>query len=476
VRKYGVMPFLRLLVAVLVVHTSIKSFEKSIIDVQAVKEIYKEFIHPIDSHHSKSPYSSSYCPSSIVDQLTQTLLEQSINDNNPITAFLRATDKKNNNCYQTIVMEKVLEQQPAALSIFAEYFLQKQSWFGFDEQQFIQDWKDSLQRKKEFTQTCAHLSTKGLRKPLEFFTKHYQPQLIKAGLKERELNDQGYTVFYHGQQSFFGFYQDFCRKLLLECFNQGVVTYKLPDDFFFVRIPSSLKDLMNNDLSEAMQQKEFQKRNNIMNGHHDYNNCLSVNGSLFGSTGTGTSSTWKFVVDNSNCGRYSGPDLGMQIFAALGYQFLFKNFELSIKKLLKEYTQFFNVGRLLQIAVPAYLVDECAFISSGSASKTSVDCGQEGGVISKISEQMSYCKKRDRLAYGYGSSENHYCVVMTEDMALNPRSGIKYFSYDGKPKEEITFHLLGADYRTVTYSEHCAKVDQLVCDIVQHLKNQENSR
>ena len=475
-RKYGFMPFLRLLVAVLVVHTSIKSFERSIVDVQVVRNIYQEFINPPASSYSTSYYSSSYSSyGSTVDQLTQKLLQQSLNDNNPITAFLRATDTyaKNDSYYQTRVMEKVLAQQPAALSIVAEYFLQKQSWFGFDEQQFMQDWKDSLQTKKEFTQTCAHLSTQGLNKPLEFFTKHYQPQLIKAALKERKLNDQGYTVFYHGQRNFFGFYQDFCKKLLLECFKQGVVTYKLPDDFLFVRIPSSLKDLINNGLSATMQQKEIEKRNNIMSGHCDYDSCLSVNGFLFGSTGSGTCSTWNFVVTNSNCLSYYGPDLGMQIFESLGYQTLFKKFELSISNLLTEYTKFFAVGRLLQVALPAHLVDECTFISSGSAHKISVDCGQAGRAISKVSEQMHYCKKKDRAAYGGRYSENHYCVVMTEDMALNPRSGIKYFSYDGQPEQEITFRFLGAD-RTVTYSEHCAKVDQLVCDIVEHLKRQKN--
>jgi len=470
-KKYGVKSFLRLLVAVLVVHTSVKSSEQSIIDVKSVKEIFQQFINqPSASSYSQNYYASSYTSYGTVDQLTQKLLQQSLNDNNPITAFLRATDTYGrDDSYQTTVMEKVLEQQPAALSIFAEHFLQKKSLLGFCEQQFIQDWKEALQGKKEFTQTCAHLSTQGLRKPLEFFTKHYQPQLIKAALKERQLNDQGYTVFYHGQQNFFGFYQDFCKKLLLECFKQGVVTYKLPHDFFFVRIPSNLKDLMHNGLSAVMQQKEIAKRNNIMNDAiHDYNSCLSVNGFLFGSTGISSCSTWNFVVSNSNCFSYSCPDLGMEIFESLGCQASFSKFKLSISNLLKEYKEFFSVGRLLQVAVPADLVDKCTFISSGVAWKTSVYCGQSVGSISKVSEQMKYCKQKNFSAYGR-YCENHYCVVMTEDMALNPRSGIKYFSYDGKPAEEITYHFLGAD-RTVTYLEHCAKVDQLVCDIVQHLK------
>lgn len=460
-KKYGGMPFLRLLVAVLVVHTSIKSSEQSIVDMQAVKDIFQQLISPTSSY-------SSY--GKTVDQLTQKILQQSLNDNNPITAFLRATDQ-DGRCknHQTTVMEKVLEQQPEALSIFAEYFLQKKSLLGVCEQQFIQDWKEALQGKKSLTQTCAHLSTQGLNKPLEFFTKHYQPQLIKAALKERELNDQGYTVFYHGQQNFFGFYQDFCKKLLLECFKQGIVTYKLPKDFFFVRIPSSLKDLMHNGLSAAMQQKEIAKRNNIMNCViSDYDSCLSVNGFLFGSTGNCACSTWNFVVSNSNCLSYSGPDLGKQIFESLGYQASFSKFKLSISNLLKEYKEFFNVGRLLQVAVPAHLVDECTFISSGQAIKTSVYRGVAKSSISKVSEQMKYCKQKEPAAYGI-SYENHYCVVMTQDMALNPRSGIKYFSYDGNPAEEITYRFLGAD-RTVTYLEHCAKVDQLVCDIVQHLK------
>ena len=456
------MPFLRLLVALLVVHTSVKSSEQSIVDVQAVKDIFQQLISPTSSY-------SSY--GRTVDQLTQKILQQSLNDNNPITAFLRATDQ-DGRCknHQTTVMEKVLEQQPAALSIFAEYFLQKKSLLGVCEEQFIQDWKEALQGKKSLTQTCAHLSTQGLNKPLEFFTKHYQPQLIKAALKERELNDQGYTVFYHGQQNFFGFYQDFCKKLLLECFKQGIVTYKLPKDFFFVRIPSSLKDLMHNGLSAAMQQKETAKRNNIMNCViSDYNSCLSVNGFLFGSTGNCACSTWNFVVSNSNCLSYSGPNLGKQIFESLGYEASFSKFKLSISNLLKEYKEFFSVGRLLQVAVPAHLVDECTFISSGQAYKISVDCGRSVGSISKVSEQMKYCKEKNFSAYGR-YCENHYCVIMTEDMALNPRSGIKYFSYDGTPEQQIAFRFLGEE-RTVTYSEHCAKFDQLICDIVQHLKH-----
>ena len=438
-------------------HYGITSADLPIIDVNKVKGTLRSILYNVQS----------------IDQLTQQIVTQSLLQEDPVTAFLEQADLYGCN-YKKNVMSTLIKEDPVILCIFAEYFFKNRPYFSSYEQQFIQDWKESLQGQKSLTQTCAHLTTQGLKKPLDFFSDHYQPQLIKAALKERELNDQGYIVFYHGQQNFFGFYQDFCKKLLLECFKQGVVTYKLPDDFFFVRIPSSLKDLMNNGLSVTTEQEEIAKRQEVINSLNTslyYDTCLSVNGFLFGSTGTKTCSTWNFIVTNSNSRFYKGPDLGLQIFQNLGYINHFNQYQRVIKGLAREYTQFFKAGRLLQIAVPVQLVDECVFMATRGACKTSVFCSSSYRPIAKVSEQMSYCKKRDRVAYGYGSgkSENHYCVVMTEDMALNPRSGIKYFSYDGQPEQEITFRFLGEE-RTVTYLEHCTKVDELVCDIVQHLK------
>lgn len=408
-----------------------------------------------------------------VDQWTSSKITQIINGpvqtaQDPVTTFLQEADKANISEWEKQnIMQPLLKNSPELFYVTAYYMVQAMGNLNPDCQKFFLDWQEGLHSKQAPTQTTAHLSTAQLEKPFNFFTaKMYQPQLIKAAIKERELFEQGYYIFYHGQQNYFGFYQDFCKELLDQYYQQNIVHKKLPQDFLFIRIPKHLKELMNSGLSYDNHQTAKQTRKKNMSGSTNYDDCLSVNGFLFGSTNCFSCSTWDFVVTNSNCGGYYGPNLGEQIFEALGYQQLFNTFESRIKALCEEYEHFYQAGRLLQIAVPVHLVDECVFISSGGATKVSVSLssdhfGVNHHITDKVTEQIPYCLTKKQSPYCASFYESHFCVVMTEDMALNPNSGIKVFGYNSTPKPSVTLNNV-----TTNFADHCGRVKQLIDDIV----------
>lgn len=407
-------------------------------------------------------------------QLLKKIITKIVNAHDPVTEFLKQADsvKISEHTKQNII-EKVIQESPEAFCVYAQYMLQATNNWGDDEQSFITDWKNGLIGTKDLTQTCAHLSTPSLTKPFDFFKNGmYQPQLIRAAVKEQQLIDSGYFVFYHGQENYFGFYQDFWKDLLDECFQQRIVTYKLPNDFFFIRMPQHLKEIINSGLSTINCNAAISARKNIMQGITNYNLSLSVNGFLFGSTGIGSCSTWNFVISNSNC-SYCSIRLEKQIFESLECSSIAHTFKKTLRGLNREHSKFFKSGRLLQIAIPHVLVDDCVFISSGGAHKASVNPSGTILSINKVTQQMPYCKKRDTNAFGpqYGyHSEYHFGIAMTEDMALNPRSGIKVFGYNSVPALHVQSHYGGKNH-TVTYAEHKQKRAKLINDITAAMKN-----
>lgn len=326
---------------------------------------------------------------------------------------------------------------------------------------FLAELNTVLNNKTATTQTYSHLATVGLTKPIEFFQNNiYQPQLIQAAVKEIELCNNGYYVFYHAQESFFGFYQTISTQLIQKLYQEGLCTINLPDHFFFIWLPKHLHTLINNPLEDILQKAAQRKRMAIMHnqiGH--YHDCLSVNAFLFGNSDKLPCCTWNFIVNNTNRHGYNGPDLGNQLFEKLGYPLLFNQYKTELTHLRRLYCQFFTTGQLLQIAIPEQLVDQCAFISRRGARRTCIQ-PNDNHKIYRVTEQMNYCKNLVKRGYGY-DSELHHCLIMTEDILLNPLSGIKIFTYNQTPNQRDS----------ITYQEYCKQVDQLINKIANAIKN-----
>jgi len=401
-----------------------------------------------------------------------------------INFLLKADATPNADCYKSCLLEEIAKKHPETLCTIAQYYLEKNNNWNSSEQSFMQEWKKSFLTKNPLTQTIAHLATKYLAKPVDFFSpENYQPQLIQAALKERSLNDSGYYVFYHGQQNCFGFYQDFCADLLDECYRLGIINYELPKDFLFARIPKNLKDIMNGGLPVKQDLEEKKLRQEIMSGHANqfryHDQGMYTNGFLFGSTDTLGSCTWKYITTNSNwnASEKRAKEMGKKIFEWLGQAHIFTLYQQEITDLLDEYTQFINAGRLLQVAIPITLVDECVLISNSTITKVNVslpDPLMGTATTDKVSVLMPYCFKQYPEAFknqGW-DYEVHFCIVMTEDIMLNPCSGVKVFAYDSAPTEEITLD----NGKKLSYQEHLQKRAELIKNIVAAMKNnpQEN--
>ncbi|MCF7899887.1 hypothetical protein K9K77_00055 [Candidatus Babeliales bacterium] len=391
----------------------------------------------------------------------------------PLKTFLEESKMQINGTYERqSLLEKMTTKNNALFYIVAFYALKthRGEFLTDKEQFFFKAWEDSLNNKKTTVQTIAHLATENLEKPLEFFEENiYQPQLIDAVNQEQDYCNCGYTVFYHGQQSYFGFYQDFHTEILQECYLQGIFSVSLPQDFLFIRVPKKLRQIMNNryDKNEGAS-----VRTNIMNNSSDgsyYSDCLSVNGFLFGNTNNYSCSTWDFVVRNSNARYYSGNNMFQDFLEQLEVKTLYTHFKKRVLDLEDEYKCLYKAGRLVQIAVPSAQVDACAFMSFGCACRTSVSISRDSWLgsyyprsVNDVSVQMSYCLHKNTHAFNdnnYGS-EIHYCLVMTNDMVLNPLSGIKVKAYNSQPLSAATVNGVH-----VTYQEHMHKRKQLSLEI-----------
>jgi hypothetical protein len=410
----------------------------------------------------------------------------------PVNSFLLEECEKQFQKYCAGVSN--FKDKPGACCIFARYTLTKhrEGVLTYEEKKFFESWeKSAIGGHATKCQTIAHLSTKTLEKPLKFFDKRsYQPQLLKATLKEQELCSLGYTVFYHGQNNRFGFYQDFHKEILQEGYHQGIFSVLLPKDFFFIRNPKNLYTIMNCSY-DKIEGSNYRKKimsdtyswniNSLFSskGFKDYyNDCLFVNGFLFGGTNRFGCSTWEFVVSNSNEIGYYGPDLFQEFLDKLQLSALFNIFEEQVENIKNEHEMFYTRGRLLQIAVPKSKVDLCSFITPGGANRISMNLMPKllkplGYLLStsKVSQQMKYCLEKDVKGYNYpslqwGECEVHYCLTMTDDIMLNPSSGVKVFGYDSQMLDFISIR-----GKTITFKEHLEKRKKLVQDIIFEMKN-----
>ncbi len=354
----------------------------------------------------------------------------------------------------TEVLNDLAKKYPPVFYLSARYMFEWNNEMKKDSliAAFFTDIEESFNGKKPHTQSSAHLATAGIAKPIEFFKiQKYQPQLVRAYLKERELMEQGYTVFYHGQRSHFGFSQTMILKILKKAHEQRLVNYVISQDFLFIRVPKPLRQfMMFGCLTEQQKNEQKELREKVIADEccDYYINSISVNGFLFAHSDFNLSSSWLNVADNTNEFYFDPEIVFKEFFEAIiesetDAHNVFYALKQQIMELRQEHEALFSKGRLLQIAIPGVLVNDCVYTSQGGSDRIKVELPGLDTVYD-VKKIITYTlthptEKAYRVPAGnWGEGrEIHFCLAATADMVLNPWIGIKLFGYDPDidPKE-----------------------------------------
>lgn len=340
---------------------------------------------------------------------------------------------------------------------------------SFDNHTYFNEWKLIAHGKNKETQLTLHLQADSVAKPTQFFSPYcYKDYIIKAWEKEKKLGDSHY-FFYHGQQAFFGFIQEFTTELIEELFNAGYLKKTLPNDFFFIQNPNWINKIVNQSTSDTFLQAQKQEQLAMMQGRFFQqepkrkSNRLAANAFLFANSDRRGSCTWNFVVNNNNINYYN-PNIYIECFKKLSLKnSLYQNYKNEINKLKNEYNQFYTSGRLLQIAIPKTIIDECVYLASDGAYKDPVYT-KNGTKVETVSEFFKHFFNNDFTVLKVHSASGHlrpgiyeveFALPLTVDKILNPYNGVKVFGYNNNPLPQITTvnGFLGST-TTYTYQEH----------------------
>lgn len=310
--------------------------------------------------------------------------------------------------------------------------------------QLFDSWKNIAQKPSLVTPSLLHLQSKETYKPLSFFTdSNFLEYYMQAWFKEQELCDD-YYLFYHGQQGFLGFYQEFTTALIDALYQVQLLKHKLPDDFFFIQNPEMMNHVIDQSLPSWFLINQNQEQSDMMKGRSFAQepfrkiNRFAANAFMFANSDRLGSCTWSYVSSNSNV-RYVRLNIEHECFKKLSlassiYQYHYHE----IQQLYNEFTtQFARCGRLLQIAVPKKIIDKIAYLSSDAGYKDPVYT-KAGKQVKTVSEFFTHLKQGDQAVYKVhapstsyrpGIYEVEFTLPLTTAGVLNPYSGIKIFSY-----------------------------------------------
>jgi hypothetical protein len=312
------------------------------------------------------------------------------------------------------------------------------------------NWENIAQKPSLATPSLLHLQSKETYKPLSFFTNlNFLEYYMQAWFKEQELcND--YYLFYHGQQGFLGFYQEFTTALIEALHQVRLLKHKLPDDFFFIQNPEMMNHVIDQSLPSYFLINQNQEQSDMMNGRSFAKepsrkiNRFAANAFMFANSDRLGSCTWSYVLNNSNV-RYVQLSIEHECFTKLSLApTIYQHYCDEIQQLYNEFTtKFASSGRLLQIAVPKAIIDQVAYLSSDAGYKDPVYT-RAGEQVKTVSEFFMHLEQGDQAVYKVhapstsyrpGIYEVEFTLPLTTDKMLNPHSGIKVFSYTGLDKE-----------------------------------------
>ncbi|BDC34071.1 hypothetical protein Noda2021_00290 [Candidatus Dependentiae bacterium Noda2021] len=266
--------------------------------------------------------------------------------------------------------------------------------------------------------------------------------LYMAHQHEKELLNNNYYVFYHGQTS----------QLLLYEQLATLLTYDNQSDKNFLSLHVR---------QSQSAEKEKELREQIINPNNDQFNrrpyVLFLNASIFGNLKNQGSHSPYYLAKNFNQNPLS-INLS-KLFDDHGHFATWKKYADEINSLVKHSNELFKYGNFIQIAVPAGNVSKSLYLSHSGAPYQSAQI--ESDSIQKITSDSSeilkvYYKDPTKVKYAsrywdhkitnegialYRAQSDlfEFCAAMTYDEHgwLNPNSGVKMYVYSPGDQQKI---------------------------------------
>ncbi len=247
--------------------------------------------------------------------------------------------------------------------------------------------------------------------------------------KERELKNQGYCTFFHGQRWEYQLAEQWFRQLW-ELSKQKPI-----QDYIF---PHLKQEAIQADLDN-----EQKKREQILK-HGTYRKCLIcpetsaypkvlfTNCPLFGNSTSQGSSSAHYFADNQNAGsvQVSLKD----VFHLHGYSSYYEKYKSELEKLKREHKNVSEYGNMLLIAIPQDKLKDCVYLCEVDADKQSINIPNIGKtdnietIVDTLHTNPEKLEDSDQLIF---------CMPMTGDLTLNPYGGLKIFSFNAADKEKF---------------------------------------
>lgn len=325
-------------------------------------------------------------------------------------------------------------------------------------------WQEQYQQVTDKTQSEALLEIQDGRYDSEWVQEKIQEDnrlsdMIDAmHAAEYQDTQANRFTFIHGQQRQFGFYEDVYTAL-----KQAQDT-SLPKDYLFIRYPKQTSEPI--DLHAARAQRLKLMRGRQSNNGDRGPELFFMNAFITG--GTSGANTLEYFIRNSSV-YY--PNLSTEvIFANLNLAHIYNKHQQTLAELEAEYKELSPYGRMLQVAVPTELMDDVVYMSRAGGYKiksiTAVphDYNNQGMLNqlgNKIAGMISqpilpvYSSPRSLLEAVRGNPTPFKCItvqdvdpyyqddrvygihckpefvlVLTDDIALNPRCGIKIRAFE----------------------------------------------
>ncbi|HJZ24339.1 MAG TPA: hypothetical protein VJ201_07835, partial [Candidatus Babeliales bacterium] len=350
---------------------------------------------------------------------------------------------KNFHKIDSLVLEAIIENNEEALKIFTQLTLDSNKKVNESILKIIikhnREVAKMFQEKLslnilEDTQTGGHAKNKKV-EILSYLLskKKFIPFINQVIHHEKELNDEGKFVLYHGMSNDIDFLSQVYTKLWKTTHKE-----KLDDDFRFLRFSDSNGKVLDHLTKESGQepQSELELRKKILKEvaqkERDEVACwrmrlLFANAYLFGNLDIHGSCTIKYVIEN-----FSIND------PKISFRELFNCFNISEKTYnkykdrlenLRELNKKIGAGRLLQIGLTEEQLHACVYTAnSGGPARDikiqglgEVDSNKNGALILEVLKKVPEAieEKEDWI----------YCIVLTSDIMLNKNSGVKMRFY-----------------------------------------------
>ena len=273
---------------------------------------------------------------------------------------------------------------------------------------------------------------------------------------EVKFNNQNMTTFIHGQRSRNGFLEELYNAIAKKLNN------RIPDDYLYLRF-LDLDDIKKDGKYKLI---EFLKLKILMHGTslvHRQSEQFFMNAFIEGGTNKGNN-TLQYAYSSYNMQDMDGLTSEF-ILETLNISPVYTNFESELEVLQKEYIDLNNFGRILQIAVPNEIVNKIIYLSRAGGAKISFK-NSKGEVLNNPLSLIKDVKANPSNYYKCAQelSNMEFAMVLTQNCALNPNSGIKVFmhnpsAYAPEGSQEAT-----------KYKQYKAKFNDLIKRIVNEAK------